>query len=115
MRTLEKYASGVDSLHSLACFWACEVGLLRRYPKSQITSFMFQDLHYKIYNGVPTMITKVIRHPLSKYVPNNEKDIFSSKSLRIESIDKMAAHQGVDFSESHSRSGHSLGTNQERN
>ena len=59
------------------------------------------------------MITKdIIRH-LTKDVSNNDKDIFISKSIHIASITKMAAHQGVELFESHYRSGHSLGTNQE--
>ena len=60
------------------------------------------------------MITWAIRLHLSKDVPNNEKDTFSSKSLRIASITEMTAHQGVDSFESHDYSGQSLGTNQER-
>ena len=81
MKTLENYASGMaphtfsfalDSLHSLACFWACEDGLWHRHNKYQIASFVFQDLQSQRYNGVSTIITIDIRHQLSKDVPKNE-------------------------------------------
>ena len=51
---------------------------------------------------------------ISKDVPKNNKYAFCSKYLRIASITKMESHWDVDFLKSHSRSGHSLGTNQER-
>ena len=85
MKTFEKYASGMDphkfsfvleSLQSLACFWACKGGLWRRHPKYQIASFMFQYLHYQRDNGFYTMITRAIRLHLFKDLPNNEKDTF---------------------------------------
>ena len=60
------------------------------------------------------MMTRSIRRQLSKYVPKNGKDMFSSKYLRIVFITNMAYHRGVDFSESHDRSVHSIGNNQER-
>ena len=86
MKNLDKYASGMaphkfsfalDSLHSLACFWACGGGLWRRRPKYQIANFVFQDLQYQRDNGVSTMITRAIRRHLYKYIPNNEKDVLS--------------------------------------
>ena len=58
------------------------------------------------------MITRAIRRHFSKDVPKNEKDVFISKYLRIAYITEMTAHRGVNFLESHARSGHSLGTNQ---
>ena len=123
MKTLEKYISGMDpqifsfyldSLHSLACFWACEYDLWRRHPKSQIASFVFQYLHSQRDNVFSTTITRSIMHHLSKDVPKNENYVFSSKYLRIASVTKMATHRGVNFFERHDRSGLSLGTNQER-
>ena len=65
MKVLEKYLSGMtlhkfyydmDSLHSLACFWAWEDSLWRRHTKFQITSFVFQDMHYQRDNVVFRMI-----------------------------------------------------------
>ena len=87
MNFLDKYASGMaphifsfslDSLHSLAYFWACKYDLWRRHTNYQIDSFVFQDLHSQKENRVSTMTTKAIRHHLSKDVSNNEKDMFSS-------------------------------------
>ena len=101
-------------IHSLTCFWACEDGLWCRHPESQIASFMLQNLHYQRDNGFSTMTTRAIRLNLSKYIPKNEKYAFSSKSLRIASVTKMASHRGVNFFDIHARSGHSLETNQER-
>ena len=75
---------------------------------------LFEDLHSQRDNGVPTMITRSIIHHLSKGVPKNEKDTFRSKYLCIVSITEMTANRGVNFSESHVRLGHSLGTYQER-
>ena len=121
MKTLENYASGMaphtfsfalDSLHSLACFWACEDGLWHRHNKYQIASFVFQDLQSQRYNGVSTIITIDIRHQLSKEVPKNEKYVFILESLHIASVTEMVAHRGVNFFESHACSCHSLGTNQ---
>ena len=60
------------------------------------------------------MITKAIKSHLSKDVPKNKKDLFSSKSLRISSIAPMDSHRGVHFFEIHSQSVHSLSTDQER-
>ena len=120
METLEKYAGGttlnkfsfaMDSLHPLACFWAREDSLWRCHPKYQIASFVFQDLYSQRDNGVSTMTTRATIHQLYKVVPKNENDAFSSKSLRIVSISKMATHQGVDFFERHACSGHCIGTN----
>ena len=59
------------------------------------------------------MTNKVIRWHLSKYVPKNKNDMFSSKYLRIVYITEMASCQGVDFLDSHACSGNSLCTNQE--
>ena len=87
----------LDSLHSLACFWAYEYVLWRLHPKYQIDSFVFQDLHSQKENRVSTMTTKAIRHHLSKDVSNHKKDAFSSKYLCISSITKMEAHQGDGF------------------
>ena len=124
MTFLDKYASGMaphifsfslDSLHSLAYFWACKYDLWRRHTNYQIDSFVFQGLQYNRENVVSTMISRAIRRHVSKYLPKTENDSFSSKYLRISSITKMAAHRGVNFFESHARSVHSLGTNQERN
>ena len=121
METLDKYASGmtlykfsfaVDSLHSLDCLWACEDGIWRNSNKSHMGSFLFQDLHYQRDNGVSTMITKSIIISLSKGLPKNDKDVFTSKSLNIVSITKMASHGVVDLLDSHGFSGHGLGTNQ---
>ena len=73
MKTLKKYASGMDlhkfyldlnSLNHLACFWAWEEGLWRCYTKYQITSFVFQDLHYQRDTGVSIMRTKATTHHL---------------------------------------------------
>ena len=123
MKTLVKYASGMalnkflfslDSLHSLACFWTCEDGLWRRHPKSQIASFVFQDLTYQRDNGASKMITRPIRRHLPKAVPKNEKDAFILKYLHISPIIEMVAHWDVYFFHSHALSGHSIGTNQER-
>ena len=71
---------------------------------------MFQDLHSQRDDGVPTMIIISIISQLSKEVLKNKKDVFSSKSLRIASVTKMAANQGVNFFESYVCSGHSLST-----
>ena len=60
------------------------------------------------------MITRAIRHHLSKYIHNNKNDVFRSKSLCVVFVTKKASHRGVKFFESHDRSGRSLGTNQER-
>ena len=87
IKYLEKYESGMGlqtfyfalySLHSFACFWACEDGLWRHHPRYQIDRFLFQDLHSQKDNGVLKMITRAIIFPLSKYIPKNEKDVFSS-------------------------------------
>ena len=60
------------------------------------------------------MITRAIKiHPF-KYVPKNENNASSSKSIRITFIIKMADHQGVYSFDIHYLSDHSLGTNQER-
>ena len=92
MKTLDNFASGMaphkfsfalDSLLSFDYFWACEDGLWRRHPKSQIYSFVFQDLQYQRYNRVFTMINKSILLHLSKDVPTNEMYVFSSRYLRI--------------------------------
>ena len=40
--TLHKFSFALESLHSLACFWAYEDGLWRRHPKSQIANFVFK-------------------------------------------------------------------------
>ena len=104
----------MDSLHYLACFWACEDGLWCHHPEYQISSFLFQDINSQRDNGFSTMTTRAIRRHLSKDAHKNEKDEFSSKYLRIAHITEMVAHRGVDFFERHTRSGHSLGTNQER-
>ena len=110
MKNLEKYASGMaphkflfslDSLHYLACFWTCEDGLWWLHPESQISRFVFQDLKSQRYNGASTMITIPIRLHHSKDIPNNEKDTFKSKYLRISPIIEMAAHQNVYFFDSH--------------
>ena len=123
MKNLEKYASGMSphkftfalkSLHSLACFWAREYGLWRRHPKYQIESFLFQYLYSHRENGVYKMITRAIRHHLSKDTAKNEKDEFSSKSIHIAPITNMVDHRGVYFFDIHAKSGHSIGTNQER-
>ena len=60
---------------------------------------------------VATMIYKNIRHRLPKYVPNKDKNVFSSKYLFILSVTKIAYQKGVEFLVSHGHSGHSLGTN----
>ena len=123
MKVLEKYLSGMtlhkfyydmDSLHSLACFWAWEDSLWRRHTKFQITSFVFQDMHYQRDNRVSKMITISIRYHPSKHVPKNKKDVYSSKYLHISPITKMAAQRGVDFFESYAQSGQSVGTYKER-
>ena len=122
MKTLEKYSGGMaphkfsfalESLHFLDCFWACEDGLRRRHPKSQIASFVFQELHYPRDNVVSTIITIAIRRHLSKDVPKTENCAFSSKSLCVASITQMATPQGVNFFESRSLSCDSICTNQE--
>ena len=59
------------------------------------------------------MITRDIRHHLSKDIPKNENDAFTSKYLRITSITKMAAHWGVDFFKFHALPGNSICTTQE--
>ena len=59
------------------------------------------------------MITRSSRLHLSKDVPKNQKDLFSSKYLHVAPITKMVANRGVYFLESHAGSGPSLGTNQE--
>ena len=80
MKNLDNYASGMapykfsfdlDSLNSLACFWACEDGVWLHHPEYQIASFVFQDLHSQRENGVSIMITRSIRSNLSKDVHNN--------------------------------------------
>ena len=108
------FSFALDSLHSLVCFWVCEDGIWRRNPTYQIASFLFQDLYSQRENVFYIMITRSIRHHLSKDVHKFEKGVFSSKSLCISSVTEMAAHWGVNFFEIHARSGHSLGTNQER-
>ena len=60
------------------------------------------------------MITRAIRHHLSKDTAKNEKDEFSSKSIHIAPITNMVDHRGVYFFDIHAKSGHSIGTNQER-
>ena len=59
------------------------------------------------------MINRAIRFHLSKDIPNTENDVFSSKSLPIASVTKMAAQRGLNSVKSHTRSGHSLFTNKE--
>ena len=88
MKTLEKYTSGMvphnfsfalDSLNYLEYFWACEDGLRHRHSEFQISSFLFQDLQYHRDILVFKLITKTTRYHFSKYLPNNNKDAFSSK------------------------------------
>ena len=122
MKKLENYASGndahkiyfaLDSLQYLDFFWACEDGLWRCHPGSQIASFVFQDMKYQRDNEVSIMITISIRSHISKDAPKNGKDVFSSKSLRIASSTEMEAHQGVNLFESHDHSCHIIFTNKE--
>ena len=122
MKTLEKYANGMaphkflfslDSLHSLDCLWTCEDGLGWLHPKSQIASFVFQDLKSQMDNGASKMISRPIRLHHSKDVLQNEKDAFRLKYLRIQPIIEMAAHWYVYYFDSHAPSGHGLGTNLE--
>ena len=109
-KSLDKYTRGMaphkfyfalDSLHYLACFWECEYILWHLHQKSQIASILFQYLHSQRGNGASTMITESIRRHLYKLVPKNDKDVFSSKFIRITSITKMASQWGLDFFESH--------------
>ena len=89
---------------------ACVTIILNiRYPV-----FLFQDLHSHRDNVIYTMTNKSIIHHLYKEISNNDKDFFRSKYLCIAPITEMAAHQGVDFLESHDISGNIMGTNQER-
>ena len=111
---LHKFSFAMYSLHYLACFWEYEDYLWRHHPESHIASFLLQDLHSQRENGFSTMITIAIIHHLPKYATKNENDAFRSKYFYIAYITKMTAHQGVELFESHYRSGHSLGTNQER-
>ena len=60
------------------------------------------------------MTNKTIIHHLPEDITNNNKDSFSSQSIRISPITKMEDHQGVYLLESHNSSGNSLGTNKER-
>ena len=60
------------------------------------------------------MINISIRRHFFKNVPKNEKEVISLKYIRTASITEMAAHLGVNFFKSRARSGHSLGTHQER-
>ena len=101
MNFLKKYTGGMDtskfysymgSLHSLACFCACEDGLWRRHPESQISSFLFLDLHSQRDSGVSKLITNSIIHDLSKVININKKYVLSSKYIRIASITEMADH-----------------------
>ena len=107
------HKKNLGSLHSLACFWACEDSLWHRHNKSQITRFCVSILGILEVQWSFTIITRAIRHHLYKYLRKNEKSVFSSKSLCIVSITKIAARRGVDFFKIHARSGHSIGTNQE--
>ena len=109
-----KFYFALDSIRSLDCLWACEDCLWRRHPEYQIASFVLQDLRSQRDSVVSKLTTNAIIRHLSKDIHKNEKYVFSSKSLRIVSITKMASHQGVDFFESHTCSGQSLDTNQER-
>ena len=98
-----KFSFALDSLHSRAYFWSCEDSLWRRHPESHIASFVFQDLQSQRDNIVSTIITRAIRIHLYKDIPKSEKDVFSSKSLLIISLAKMASHRGVKSFESHAR------------
>ena len=92
----QKY-SALDSLHYIDYLWACEDGLWYRHPEFKIAGFLFKDLKYQRESGVYIMITNTTSRHMSKYIPKNDKDYFSSKYLRIESITEMSTHQGVEF------------------
>ena len=73
MKTLEKYASGMDPhkfyfalelLNSVDCFCVCEYSLWCRHNKYQIDIFVFKDMHSQRYNGFSKLITKDIRRHL---------------------------------------------------
>ena len=74
-----KFSFDLKSLHSLACFWACEDGLCCRHHEYQKPTYVFQYLHSKRENVFFIITTRDIRCHLSKYVPKNKKDVTQEK------------------------------------
>lgn len=122
MKTLEKYSSPMapskfgyacDPYHALGSFWCCENGLFRSDSDEELKYFVFMDLHSMRDDKVSTNMTKLLRKHLPDEVPKDELKSFSAKSARIGAINELAIHRDIGYYESHARTGHSTGSNQD--
>ena len=107
-----KSGYATDVYHAFGCHAACGRGLYRQEPDKE-EGYLFARQKLLSGSGASRWLTDAIRAFLPDQVPLEQRNSVSAVSTRIAGITEMAAGN-VSFWSSHSRSGHSLPTTQER-